>query len=1833
MRATARIARTTERHSGFRRNDDIKGRGLSAQDGLCKKEENRIMSLYSTAFPQKLVTFLFGMVILMLPFANAYPPPGFDTMGADLELQIEQKGQLQTVHVSGQVVVQRGAPLIGIATTTIPIQITELHLTGVFPEATDSRVAVELNPDHPATGLLRQRAAGSEFGMDSFFDITYRFDFLGQPPLHTDQAMRLDDQSDTQTIPFTRLQTDVPSATPQEAYNPFHSGQTAIPLLDSNNQEVGIVRRARIIFWPWIDCYLSALNLFYIPTHPGGTPGTVNLTGMSRVVRSTCLYPDPAGEGSNLTTELESALLIGNGTRTIRLRESPTLSSTGRMRSLDPATGGFPVQSFFDIFTEITIDGKTYTNRDPIHLQSEPVESLPFQNTPHFAVNVPIPLYNFDDPPGAPPMYLIQQMDYTFVKPKPWWFPWWSIYIIKVNPFGFPIPSIPFGLFKGFGAVGDPFQTGVSDQQGTLDFLNLEMGDYSIKENLPPGYEPITPLVQDVSLDSIQYAPDFYKGFGGKYPCAGKEVLQVGLTGELEIPDQTGEPQVAQVTFNGTAEVAHRTPGDLDGNTRTEVDTEILAMNLTAPNPFGPGILRIRESPSRPSHGRLEEQAPNTSFPANSFFDIFVELELPAVQKPLSSFEPTHLEHSDVHQSPPIGEMHLDNGKDTEFKLEPSGPTLARLRKLWWVPLPWYEYFIIVINNPPTPTPSATLTATWSATPSPSGTFTITATETPTDTPTDTPTETHTPTFTDTFTERPTETLTFTGVPPTHTQTATVSRTDTRAPSPTFTRTPTVTRSRTATRFPTFTHTPPPPTRTFTQTRVPTVTFTKVIDPTFTETRIPTVTFTKIIDPTFTETTKPTETRIPTGTPTDTPHDPTATNTFIPTETRVPTPTHTFQTKPTETFTKLIDPTPTFTFQTDITPTFTRVIDPTSTDTFIPTETRVPTATFTKLIDPTSTDTFHPTETRIPTATFTKQAQPTSTDTFIPTETRVLTATFTKVIDPTSTDTFHPTETRIPTATFTKQAQPTSTNTFIPTETRVPTPTNTFQTKPTETFTKLIDPTPTFTFQTDITPTFTRVIDPTFTETTKPTETRIPTATFTKQGQPTATFTFQTDITPTFTRVIDPTFTNTFHPTETRIPTATFTKQGQPTATFTFQTDITPTFTRIPTETPKVTPTGTATERPTPSHTHEIPPTETPTHGPDKGALIYSIEGDTLYNSGASLAKEGDVLVKGTLLTIDGGQYEQLLVKFLADPEAEGKYLGLDGLDAISVEGGVLTRAFFSVERDFKVTNPTHPLFNSFISHGDLLAKSGLVVSNPLLKGPFHPVIPGQINTPDNIGLDGIDVEGVDKVLYDQWSVVYYATGGNALNSQLTNQEIRIYWSFEDINESYLTGPFASSPPGIGIPISADDVLLTKMMGMTGTIFRSGSDGIPVPFPSIMEGLFDPPLEPINVGLDGLDMPNYLAESDEAGETGPVAILKDNVLFSTEIEDPFGLGRFGDGDLMTDPPGTAATTMLDPNVALTGHPELGNLGLDGIDCLGDVAIKLVDRPIPCAGVFVPQNVNGANGPFNLRIFALQGCEIQNQVEISLEYPTFLFAINPTNGITPGAHFSLMTAKATKATATTELNIILDRTGNPTPGENLMTLRVQTVIGWETTHQGSLLWKQFIPDQGPDQAGLIPPIQISDSGVPSQPVLQVPDPILSTAIQALWFPNPTSEGVSSYTASILSNTGEVAMVTVSAPQTNSGLSGLRPGTDYTLQVIATNAQGDSQPATLTFTTRYDRKTTSHNVILERLSQDWSPAGYQKGTLQSAVPLPVDINLDGQVDSLDALAILTDRHFKE
>ncbi|MCE7908804.1 MAG: hypothetical protein DYH02_10630, partial [Candidatus Omnitrophica bacterium COP1] len=461
--------------------------------------------------------FLTSFVFFLIQPAFAdYPPPGIDKMGAEVQMVVQDpNGGTVQITLSGQALVQRNPGEGPSNTPPIPVELLELNLTGNNPNG-GGLLRLRESPTRQSSGKLTQLSPGQEMMMDSFFDIFVEIDAGGSlPPLHNEAPARVNDLTDTESIPFTSLMPDDGSSTPQDTYNPFGSGPVDIPLLGPDGTPSGWrIRLFRIIFWPWVDCYFTLCTLFIQPLIPEIQLTTAVLQGDTRVIRSSCLVSQgPPPNPHTITTELHALNLQSpNG---VRLRESPTKGSPGRLQS---NTGDFPVQSFFDVFFEVSLEGypSGLINKDPAHLQCGVVPEIPYQNITHNLAQVPIPLYSKDNPNGDP-VALVQQMNYTFVRPIFWWFPWWSIYIIKLNPFCIPIPYIPFTLFAN--AIGQSvIGTGQTDTRGVLDFMNLEQGKYAVEEQLLPEYDPVTPPVQEVDLSSISYAPDFYRGFGGEFP-------------------------------------------------------------------------------------------------------------------------------------------------------------------------------------------------------------------------------------------------------------------------------------------------------------------------------------------------------------------------------------------------------------------------------------------------------------------------------------------------------------------------------------------------------------------------------------------------------------------------------------------------------------------------------------------------------------------------------------------------------------------------------------------------------------------------------------------------------------------------------------------------------------------------------------------------------------------------------------------------------------------------------------------------------------------------------------------------------------------------------------------------------------------------------------------------------------------------------------------------------------------------------------------------------------------------------------------------------------------
>ena len=109
------------------------------------------------------------------------------------------------------------------------------------------------------------------------------------------------------------------------------------------------------------------------------------------------------------------------------------------------------------------------------------------------------------------------------------------------------------------------------------------------------------------------------------YPPAGFDSFSSSATIIIELTP-IGGPGPFPFVASGPTTIQRGDPlVDLDG--RGYIDTEIISMTLTGPSPLGPII--VRESPTLASSGRIKQQTPGVDFPADSFFDVFVEIDIP----------------------------------------------------------------------------------------------------------------------------------------------------------------------------------------------------------------------------------------------------------------------------------------------------------------------------------------------------------------------------------------------------------------------------------------------------------------------------------------------------------------------------------------------------------------------------------------------------------------------------------------------------------------------------------------------------------------------------------------------------------------------------------------------------------------------------------------------------------------------------------------------------------------------------------------------------------------------------------------------------------------------------------------------------------------------------------------------------------------------------------------------------------------------------------------------------------------------------------------------------
>lgn len=108
------------------------------------------------------------------------------------------------------------------------------------------------------------------------------------------------------------------------------------------------------------------------------------------------------------------------------------------------------------------------------------------------------------------------------------------------------------------------------------------------------------------------------------YPSAGTDAFDSSALITLDL-SLIGGPTLT-VTVAGPTIVERSKPYN-PGDGRMTIDTEIVSLHLTGMTALGPVV--VRESSFRESTGQVTQQTPGEDFPADSFFDVFVEIDTP----------------------------------------------------------------------------------------------------------------------------------------------------------------------------------------------------------------------------------------------------------------------------------------------------------------------------------------------------------------------------------------------------------------------------------------------------------------------------------------------------------------------------------------------------------------------------------------------------------------------------------------------------------------------------------------------------------------------------------------------------------------------------------------------------------------------------------------------------------------------------------------------------------------------------------------------------------------------------------------------------------------------------------------------------------------------------------------------------------------------------------------------------------------------------------------------------------------------------------------------------
>lgn len=205
-----------------------------------------------------------------------------------------------------------------------------------------------------------------------------------------------------------------------------------------------------------------------------------------------------------------------------------------------------------------------------------------------------------------------------------------------------------------------------------MTLLNLDPLNLSgrITHKPPAEGESLCSLDQIRLFNEYGVPSDFFVGATCHTPNPVAEDIEVDYfpnsEAVVEIETPWGSREIVTLQGPTTVEVILSSLNDNDGNGQEQVQTEIVAMELTGSSPsFGNVTIRLRDplkSPFQRSTGEIEENANNNpgvldippftpSGTADSFFDVFFEIEMGGYT--LHNRDPARIEAENLTHKPP----------------------------------------------------------------------------------------------------------------------------------------------------------------------------------------------------------------------------------------------------------------------------------------------------------------------------------------------------------------------------------------------------------------------------------------------------------------------------------------------------------------------------------------------------------------------------------------------------------------------------------------------------------------------------------------------------------------------------------------------------------------------------------------------------------------------------------------------------------------------------------------------------------------------------------------------------------------------------------------------------------------------------------------------------------------------------------------------------------------------------------------------------------------------------------------------------------------------------